>query len=189
MTNVLLGEKKLKDVIHDTKIENVKFITSGKSVTNSAELLQSTDMKALIDGIKDEYDYVMIDTSPVLRVTDTVIVAEQDVGVILYIARANKTPKPMIQYSLEVLRDTQILGLIINSIEMHKISSLYYTYQYPTYAYYSNAYAYGQDYYYDGTGKGGGRKRLRAKYGSGGGMDKMWRDAKRWMRRTFLPMD
>jgi hypothetical protein len=84
----------------------------------------------------------------VLRVTDTVIIAEKGFGIMLYVARSNKTPKPLIKYSLDLLRNARILGLIMNSIEMHKVSSLYYTYQYPNYAYYSNAYAYGYDYYY-----------------------------------------
>jgi Mrp family chromosome partitioning ATPase len=78
-----------------------------------------------------------------------VILCTQGVGVVVYVARVNHTPKPLIRYSLEMLKDAKVLGLIMNSIEMHKVSSLYYTYQYPNYAYYSNAYAYGYNYYYE----------------------------------------
>jgi hypothetical protein len=81
------------------------------------------------------------------------------------VVRVNHTPKPLVRYSLDMLRDVRVLGLIMNSIEMHRISSLYYSYQYPNYAYYSNAYAYGYDHYYtDRAGGGGeqGRRRRRS---------------------------
>jgi hypothetical protein len=72
----------------------------------------------------------------------------------------------------------------MNSIEMHKISSLYYTYQYPNYAYYSNAYAYGYDYYhYDDRRKAGRRRRRR------GGLSRRVLSAADWFRRTFLPLE
>jgi hypothetical protein len=85
-----------------------------------------------------------------------------------------------------MLRDAKVLGLIMNSIEMHKISSLYYTYQYPNYAYYSNAYAYGYDYYYYGDQKpgiGGSWRRGRRSW------EHRRREFVRWLRRTFLPME
>jgi hypothetical protein len=82
-----------------------------------------------------------------------------------------------------MLRDARVLGLIMNSIEMHKISSLYYTYQYPNYAYYSNAYAYGYNYYYYGDNRAGQNEvkepRPRRR--------KPRRSASQWFRKTFLP--
>ena len=84
--------------------------------------------------------------------------------------------------ALDMLDDAHVLGLIMNSIEMHKISSLYYSYQYPNYAYYSNAYAYGYDYYYDD--ERGRRNRRRRRRGLGD----RWDSVAQWARRTFLPM-
>ncbi len=46
-------------------------------------------------------------------------------------AHVDRTPKPLIRYSLDMLRNSHILGLIMNNIEMNKISSIYYSYQYP----------------------------------------------------------
>ena len=175
-----------KDVIVDTRIDNLDLIPVGSTTENAAELLQATDLVAMLAEVQDHYDYVFIDTSPVLRVTDTVILASQGAGVILYVARVNRTPKPLIRYSLDMLRDSRVLGLIMNSIEMHKVSSLYYTYQYPNYAYYSNAYAYGYNYYYYGDGEGGGGRRRRRRRGSSG---RRLHDVMEWVRRTFLPME
>ena len=113
--------------------------------------------------------------------------ATQDVGPFIYVARVNHTPKPLIQYSLDVIRDCRMLGLIMNSIEMHKISSLYYAYQYPNYAYYSNAYAYGYDNYYYGDHTGS-RNKGRRKKRLAPGWDSRRRAFSKWLRRTFLPL-
>jgi hypothetical protein len=69
----------------------------------------------------------------------------------------------------------------MNSIEMHKISSLYYAYQYPNYAYYSNAYTYGYDYYYYDD-KGSDGKRRKRKNAKRGGFD-----IGRWVRERLMP--
>ncbi len=185
MTGVLEGRHKLADVIVATRFDGLSMAPAGKSIDNSAELLQTRDMKALLAEVEDDFDYIMIDSSPVLRVTDTVILASQNVGAVLYIARVNKTPKPMIKYSLGLLEGARVLGLIMNSIEMHRVSSLYYAYQYPAYAYYSNAYAYGYDYYDDKGGKGKGRPRKKRSVS----IRRRWHSFEKWAKRTFLPME
>jgi tyrosine-protein kinase Etk/Wzc len=185
VTDCLRGGKSLREVIQPTRIENLWLAPTGSPEENAAELLQSSDIPGLFVQIQDDYDYIFLDSSPVLRVTDTVIVANQGVGVVLYVARVNHTPKPLVRYSLDMLRDAHILGMILNSIEMHKISSLYYTYHYPNYAYYSNAYAYGYDYYYYGEGRRDVRMRRRRRTSFGRALEA----AGRWFRRTFLPME
>ncbi len=185
VTDCLRGGRSLKEVIRPTRIENLWLAPTGSSEENAAELLQSSDIPGLFVEIQDDYDYIFLDSSPVLRVTDTVILATQGVGVVLYVARVNHTPKPLVRYSLDMLRDAHILGMILNSIEMHRISSLYYTYHYPNYAYYSNAYAYGYDYYYYGEGRHDVRMRRRRRTSVGGIVS----SAVKWLRRTFLPME
>ncbi|MCK5851136.1 MAG: polysaccharide biosynthesis tyrosine autokinase, partial [Kiritimatiellae bacterium] len=184
--DVMRDKLDLVDVIVQSRVDNLDIITAGTTIDNCAELLQDTDLHRLFAEIEDDYDYIFVDTAPVLRVTDTVILATQRLGVVLYVARVNKSPVPLIRYSLSMLSDARILGLVMNSIEMHKISSLYYTYQYPNYAYYSNAYAYGYNYYYygDHPGKDGGRDGRRGRY-TAISLDRL----AQWFRRTFLPME
>jgi len=184
VTDVLKEHKSLRHVIVPTRIDKLFLAPAGSTVENSAELLQSSDIPELFADVRNEYDYIFVDSSPVLRVTNTVILASQGVGVVVYVARANRTPKPMVQYSLGLLKDARVIGMILNSIEMHRISSLYYTYQYPNYAYYSNAYAYGYDYYDYGERKKGLRRPRR-----GGRWETTRHDIAQWLRRTFLPMD
>ena len=149
MTDVLSARGSLADVVQKTRIDNLWLVPTGSSVDNASELMQRADLVGLFAGVQEQFDYIMIDTSPVLRVTDTVIAANQGLGVVVYVARVNKTSKPMIQYSLGMLKEARVLGMIMNSIEMHRLSSLYYAYQYPNYAYYSNAYVYGYNYHHD----------------------------------------
>jgi len=181
VTDVLRHGKSLREVIQPARIENLFVAPSGGDIDDSAELLQTVDVRGFFVDVQDDYDYIFVDTSPVLRVTDTVIFASQGIGQVLYVARVNFTPKPMIRYSLDMLKDANILGLVMNSIEMHKISSLYYAYQYPNYAYYSNAYAYGYDYYYDEKG-GNRRSRRQIRW------RKQLEHAGAWIRKTLMPM-
>lgn len=184
MTEVLSSTQSFSDVIRPSRIENLSLAPTGGFIDNSAELLQSSDVSQIFAEVQDDYDFILIDTSPVLRATDTVILASQGFGVVVYVARVNRTPKPLIRYSLDMLKDAHVIGMILNSIEMHRISSLYYTYQYPNYAYYSNAYAYGYNYYDygDGTAGMGGGKRQRNRRQSE-------RSLVQWFKRTFLPME
>lgn len=154
MADVLAGMQSFEQVIKKTRFENLDFVPYGGSVENASELLHGANLVQMFRPLQDKYAYIFIDTSPVLRVTDTAIIASQNLGPIAFVARANHTPKPMLRYALDTLHDANVLGLIMNSIEMHRISSLYYSYIYPNYSYYSNAYAYGYNSY-DHYGEGG----------------------------------
>ncbi len=184
VTDVLREGGSLKDIIQSARIDNLFIAPSGSGIDDSAELLQTIDIAKFFFDVLDAFDYILVDTSPVLRVTDTVILSSQGVGQVLYVARVNFTPKPMIRYSLDMLKDANILGLVMNSIEMHKISSLYYAYQYPNYAYYSNAYTYGYDYYYyDENGGAGRRHRRRLSM-----VRRRLGHAVQWARKLLMPM-
>ncbi len=107
--------------------------------------------------------------------------AAQGLGVLLYLVRINHIPKPMVRYSLDMLNEARIIGVVLNSIEMHRLGSFYYAYQYPNYAYYSNAYSYGYDQYDYGDGPKQKRVRRPQRYRTQtSGLTK-------WFNRLFLP--
>ncbi|MEI6563676.1 MAG: polysaccharide biosynthesis tyrosine autokinase [bacterium] len=180
IVDVLKENKPLTDVIVKTTNENLWFAPAGSIEKNTSELLHSIDLEEFFGPVLDQYDYILMDTAPVLRVTDTVILAACPLVCVIYVSHANRTSKPTIKYSLDMLGDVHIIGMIVNSIEMHRISSLYYAYQYPNYAYYSYAYRYGYNYdLYDEHGR-------RAPMGP---WSNMRRVAARWIRKTFLPSE
>jgi capsular exopolysaccharide synthesis family protein len=185
ITDVMRRGGSLRDVVRATAYENVWFVPAGTTEKNTSELLHMVDLTALLGEIMGQYDYILMDTAPVLRATDTVVLARVPFCSVIYVAHANRTPKPMIRYSLDMLGDVHVLGMIINSIEMNKISSLYYTYQYPNYAYYSYAYQYGYDYYlYDEQGRKGKRPLHHRR-----SVKSLQHSIKHWWRRTFMPSE
>ena len=180
IVDILRENKPLTDVIRQTPHDNLWFAPAGSIDRNTSELLHSVDLEAFFGPVLEQYDYILLDTAPVLRVTDTVILAGCPLICVIYVAHANRTSKPTIKYSLDMLGDVHIIGMIVNSIEMHRISSLYYAYQYPNYAYYSYAYRYGYNYdLYDEHGR-------RMAMGPWGNMRRI---VTRWFRRTFLPSE
>lgn len=180
IVDVLRDHKPLAGVIVQTSHENLYFAPAGSIEKNTSELLHAVDLEAFISPLLDQYDYILMDSAPVLRVTDTVILAGCPLMGVVYVAHANRTAKPTVKYSLEMLGDAHVIGLIVNSIEMHRISSLYYAYQYPNYAYYSYAYRYG--YNYDLYDEHGRRRPM-------GPWSNLRRNVSRWFRRSFRPME
>jgi len=180
IVDVLRDGKPLTDVIKLTPNENLWFAPAGSIDKNTSELLHSVDLESFFSGVMEQYDYILLDTAPVLRVTDTVILANCPLMCVIYVAHANRTSKPTIKYSLDMLGDVHIIGMIVNSIEMHRISSLYYAYQYPNYSYYSYAYRYG--YNYDLYDEHGRRNPV-------GPWSNMRRTVTHWFRNTFMPSE
>ena len=180
IVDALRDGRPLTEVVVPSGQENLWFAPAGAVEKNTSELLHAADLEALFTPLVEQYDYILMDSAPVLRVTDTVILAGCPLVCVVYVARANKTSKPTIKYSLDMLGDVHIIGLIVNSIEMHRISSLYYAYQYPNYSYYSYAYRYGYNYdLYDEHGR-------RGPMGPWGNVR---RNVGRWFRSTFLPSE
>jgi capsular exopolysaccharide synthesis family protein len=154
IVDALSEHRPLSSVVQATPHENLWFASAGTIEKNTSELLHATDLEAFLGEVVATYDYLVLDSAPVLRVTDTVILAGCPLVCVIYVAHANRTSKPVIRYSLDMLGDVHVIGMIVNSIEMHRISSLYYAYQYPNYAYYSYAYRYGYNYdLYDEHGR------------------------------------
>ena len=178
--DILRDHRPLSEGVCATPHENLWFIPAGSVEKGTSELLHAADLEVLLGDVMDKFDYIVMDTAPVLRVTDTVILANCPLACVIYVAHANKTSKPVIRYSLDMLGDVHVIGLIVNSIEMHRISSLYYAYQYPNYAYYSYAYKYGYNYdLYDEHG----RHPVTGRFGS------LRRTVARWFRDTVRPSE
>ena len=130
LTEVLTGNHGLESVIQDTKVENLKIIPCGTIPPNPAELLSSEAMKDLIDRLKEQFDFVLFDSPPVMSVTDPTILANLADGVIIVI-KGGETPRPPIQRALQQLSklDTKLLGVVLNGIDF-KERKYYYKYHY-----------------------------------------------------------
>ncbi|MEQ5434094.1 polysaccharide biosynthesis tyrosine autokinase [Providencia huaxiensis] len=104
--------------IHNSVIENLDVICRGKNVTHSSELLMSERFKRLLDTVKGQYDIVVIDTAPILAITDSAIIGKY-VGTSLLIAYYGVNTVKDIELSLKRFKqnDIEITGVILNGID------------------------------------------------------------------------
>ena len=93
--DILLGKRNIQDCVKKTKQENLYILTGGTIPPNPAEVLSSKKMSEFIESIKDEYDYIFIDSPPVGVVSDASIISAYSDGVIFVVgagATARSTP-------------------------------------------------------------------------------------------------
>lgn len=132
-SNLLIGKARLEDVIRKTDIPNLDVIPCGHIPPNPAELLGSESMKNIIEMLKERYDKILLDSAPLLPITDSVVTSAF-IDEILLVIQAGKTSRGMINRAVEQLRDVRanLIGAVLNNI---KVSEEGYYYQYYYYYY------------------------------------------------------
>lgn len=137
LTELLNGQHSLETVIRNTEVPGLSVISRGKSPANPSELLSSNQFKNLLEQMSEKFDHVIIDTPPVLAVTDGIIIS-QYTGVNLVIARYAKTQMKELELTLNRFEQAgvKVNGFILNDIQR---SSAGYGYGYNyAYAYKAN---------------------------------------------------
>ncbi|KGL42243.1 hypothetical protein BMT55_15110 [Listeria newyorkensis] len=126
LTDILEETVDLEAVIQNTVLVNVDIIPAGQSPNNPSELLSKPALAALLETVKKQYDFILVDAPPVI-VADTTIIAQEIDGIIM-VAEENKTPKQKFQKALTTLKSTHtpILGIILNKTKQDKSSKYYY---------------------------------------------------------------
>ena len=129
VTNILVEEIEANHFIQDTQVENLRLLTSGPIPPNPSELLGSTKMQELINYLKTQADYVIIDAPPVIAVTDASVLASRVDGVTLVINSGSVRPE-MAQKAKELLvkANGHLLGVILNRVEIEEEHAYYYYY-------------------------------------------------------------
>lgn len=126
LTDILKERATIEAVIQNTPLFNVDIIAAGQSPNNPSELLSKTALIDLLETVKKQYDYILVDAPPVI-VADTTIIAQKIDGIIM-VAEENKTPKQKFQKALNTLESTNtpILGIVLNKTKQDKSSKYYY---------------------------------------------------------------
>jgi len=110
----------LKDIVSPLLVysNEIDVIYSGKIPPNPAELLMSDRLKELITEASQKYDYVIVDTAPMLVVTDTLLISE-NANHILYVVRAGVTEKKILDYPIKLKNENKLKGLafVINDVK------------------------------------------------------------------------
>jgi capsular exopolysaccharide synthesis family protein len=124
----LAGEIEVSQAIQESGIDGLWVIPCGPLPPNPAELLTSPRFKEVLDQLREQYDFVLVDTPPLLAVTDPAVVAPRVDGVLLTI-RVSKNGRTQAERAKEILTtlDAKILGVVVNGLE-RKGSSMGYGY-------------------------------------------------------------
>lgn len=118
LSELLSGQTDLQKVLHKTQVANLDVITRGKSPTNPSEILSSNQFKELLEQLQSQYDHIIIDTPPVLAVTDGIIIS-QYTGVNLIVARYAKSQMKELELTLNRFEQAgvKVNGFILNDIQ------------------------------------------------------------------------
>jgi len=130
LTEYLLGGATLQQIIRATKVPNLSMIPSGVEVHSPADLLAGDKFKSLLQSLRASYDMVLLDTPPVLPVADTPTIRDLTDG-FLFVYRAGFTPYTMLRQALEELGEKNVLGAVLNGVEV--ASDSYYRKYYGAY--------------------------------------------------------
>jgi capsular exopolysaccharide synthesis family protein len=139
LTNYLIGEMTLEEVVQETGMEGLYVIPSGPIPPNPAELLHREPMRQLLEDTKELYDKVVIDSPPVIAVTDARVLASWTDGLYLVVSMG-KTSRRLIQRAVESITSIgfAVHGAILNNLSMP--TGRYGYYYYRDYAYRSGYY-------------------------------------------------
>lgn len=131
LTNCFADDLKLADVIQHDIYPNLDVVTSGPIPPNPAELLGSPKMQELLQGVEDDYDYILLDLPPILVVTDAAVVGSQADGVILVVGSGDISPDEARQAKALLEKgNVNILGVVLNKVPQRHQGSYYYYYYY-----------------------------------------------------------
>jgi capsular exopolysaccharide synthesis family protein len=134
LTNLLLSREDDAAFVQETAVPNLRLITSGPLPPNPAELIHSERMKHLIEWLGETADYIVVDSPPVLAVTDSVLLS-QLASTTLMVVEANKTRQQSLLLALQQIEAVggHLAGILINKINPRR-SGYYYNY----YSYYTD---------------------------------------------------
>jgi capsular exopolysaccharide synthesis family protein len=138
LSQVLIGQARVRDVIQRTVDPNLLAITAGRTPPNPSELLSSERMKTLLTNLAHgPFDWIIIDTPPVLAVTDAVILAPIVTGV-TFVIGAEMTRRRLAERAIDTVMQSQprFAAVVLNKVDFAKNKyyySRYYGHQYKNY--------------------------------------------------------
>ncbi|MFI5237535.1 MAG: GumC family protein [Ignavibacteriales bacterium] len=131
LIDYLTGNAKFNEVLTSSSIPNLSFITAGTIPPNPAEMLDSQEMRNLLKKLRDDYDLIILDSPPIIAVTDSEILTSMVDGTLLVVSSEN-TEIEMMERSVELIRreNTQFLGTVLNNFSYKSGYGSYYKYYY-----------------------------------------------------------
>jgi succinoglycan biosynthesis transport protein ExoP len=133
VTDVLVGNARIDEVAKPTGIDNLWSIVAGPMPPNPADLLHSERFRRFVEDLGDRFDRVIIDSAPLVAVTDSAIISRLVDGTV-FVVKAFTTSKHLSAQGLRALRDVDapVVGAVLNSVNLnrHEYTHYYHYYYY-----------------------------------------------------------
>jgi len=127
LTNYLLKQNTLEEVVQRTSLPTLDLLASGKLPSSSLGILSSSQMKELISELKQRYDFVFFDSPPIMGVSDASILASE-VDMTVQVIQYRRYPQPMNVRAKQLIEKVggNLVGIVLNNINMSQDESYYY---------------------------------------------------------------
>lgn len=136
LTNYLTTDLMLEDVILQTPVDNLYFLPSGILPADAAGILNSRRMSELIQDVKQRFDLILVDSPPILGVSDASVLASE-VDLTMIVVQHRKLPRNMLMRVKHAVENVggQVIGVVLNNVDVRSDSQYqYYTSYYTYYA-------------------------------------------------------
>jgi succinoglycan biosynthesis transport protein ExoP len=136
LTNYLTTDLALEDVILQTPVDNLYFLPSGILPADAAGILNSRRMSELLQDVKQRFDLVLVDSPPILGVSDASVLASE-VDLTMVVVQHRKLPRNMLMRVKQAVENVggQVIGVVLNNVDVRSDSQYqYYTSYYTYYA-------------------------------------------------------
>ena len=127
LTNYLLKQNKLEEIILPTSVPMLDFMASGKLPSTSMSILGSAQMKEMVAELKQRYDFIFFDSPPILGVSDASVLASE-VDMVIQVIQYRRYPQPMSIRAKQLIEKVggNLIGILLNNINMSQDESYYY---------------------------------------------------------------
>jgi capsular exopolysaccharide synthesis family protein len=127
LTNYLLKQKTLEEVVQTTSVPRLDFMASGKLPNSSMGVLGSAQMREMIAELKQRYDFIFFDSPPILGVSDASVLASE-VDLVVQVIQYRRYPQPMNIRAKQMIEKVggNFVGIVLNNINMSQDESYYY---------------------------------------------------------------
>jgi len=134
ITEALIGDRKVREVVKKTANEYLDILTAGKAVTSPTDVFDSTAISRLLEELNFYYDLILIDCAPVLPVSDPMLLASEMDGVLM-VVKAGTTQREVVKRAIGLLQsdNSRFLGVVMNNLNNslpYYYSDGYYGYEY-----------------------------------------------------------
>ena len=128
LTSLMVEDGAIDTVVQESGIKNLDVITSGPRPPNPSEMLGSHRMEEILGQLRDRFDYILIDSPPIIAVTDAAVLASKVDGVILVIS-AGKTKRELARKARSLLQNVNanLIGVVLNNVKYDTKLHQYYS--------------------------------------------------------------